>query len=209
VPAGAALQAADLQTVALRLPIELQGTAIAAAEEGQVVGRVASGPLHPGELLVRAQLGGRPAVPPGGGVIALPVGATSAAGGRIQVGDHVRIIATWNKGRDDARTRTVLPDAVVEDVTFAAPTALGGGGRADQATVSALSVVAPDPTAMEQLAAAKEDAALDVVWLAPPAPAGGVGPVHAAPTAVAAPTLAAGTTAAPRATPTVARASGG
>jgi Flp pilus assembly protein CpaB len=166
VPAGSALSAADLQTVSMRLPSELSGYALNAVDQNRVVGRVASEPLHPGELIGWAQLGGRPAIPPGGGVVAFPVNAASAANGRIQVGDHVRIVATWNKGRDDARTQTVLPDAVVYDVVLAPPSGLGSG-RADATTLSSLSIVVNDATTMEQLAAAKESAALDVVWLPP------------------------------------------
>src|SRR5262249_51323607 len=145
VPAGSTLQVADLQTVSMRLSVELAGFVLGAADRDRVVGRVTGEPLHLGELVGWVRLGGRPAISPGGGVVALPVSVASAANGRIQVGDHVRIVATWNKGRDDARTQTVLPDAVVYDVVLAPPGGLGSG-YADATSLSSLSVVVNDAT---------------------------------------------------------------
>lgn len=169
VPAGATLRSSDLTTVSFAIPHGLQGTIVPATERARVVGKVAAEELHPGGLVQAAQLDGRPAVPSGGGIVSLPVTAASAAGGRIQIGDHVRVIATWNRGRPDARTRTILPDAIVEDVQRAAPTRLGGGSAtaSGAAAITAVSVIVDDAPQMEQLVAAKEDAALDLVWLAP------------------------------------------
>jgi Flp pilus assembly protein CpaB len=166
LPAGAVIQPTDLTTVSLVVPAALSGGVVRGADRDQVIGKVTAEQLHARGLVQTAQLTGRPAVPPGGGIVALPVSASSAAGGRIQVGDHVRVIATWNRGRVDARTQTILADAIVEDVGRAPQAGLGASA---DAALSSVSVVVDDPALMEQLVAAKENAALDLIWLAPPA----------------------------------------
>lgn len=169
VPAGAAIRSEDLATVSFVVPSALSSVVVPASARDRLVGRVAAEKLHAGGLVQEAALTGRPAVPPGGGVVALPVSATSAAGGRIGIGDHVRVIATWNRTRDDAKTQTILADAVVEDVGRAPTSELGAAaaGGAGNGPIAFVSVVVNDPTEMEQVVAAKENAALDLVWLAP------------------------------------------
>ena len=171
IPAGAAIQPTALTTVSLTVPAALSGVVVRGADRDQVIGKVAAESLHAGGLVQVAQLTGRPTVPPGGGIVALPVTATSGAGGRIQIGDHVRVVATWNRGRDAARTQTILAAAVVEDVGRAPQASLGSSANASasDAAISSVSVVVDDPALMEQLVAAKENAALDLLWLAPPA----------------------------------------
>jgi Flp pilus assembly protein CpaB len=170
VPAGALIQSSDLTSVSFAVPAALRDTVVPVAERDQIIGRVAGEDLHAGGLVQRASLSGRPAVPPGGGIVALPVSATSAVGGRLQIGDHVRVVATWNRARDHARTETVLPDALIEDVGRAPATDLGAsvdGGPVDSA-ISYVSVIVNDSAEMERVVAAKENAALDLIWLAPP-----------------------------------------
>jgi Flp pilus assembly protein CpaB len=167
-PAGAAIQPDDLTTVSFAVPPELQGVVVTASDRRDVIGKVAAEAVHQGGLVQLVHLSGRPAVPSGGGIVALPVSATSAAGGQLRIGDHVRVIATWNRGRDDAKTETILPDAVVEDVGRSATTSLGDSSASSAgAAINWVSVVVTSSTDMEALVAAKENAALDLIWLAP------------------------------------------
>lgn len=169
VPPGAALQADDVAIVRMRLPPELAGSTILASDREQVAGQIASEPLHTGSLLNLAGLQGLPEVPVGGGVMAIPVKPESAVGGRIQVGDRVRIVATGPQGAESAKTETVLAETVVYDVGRAAPVGLGSTPGTAQATapIAYISVVVRSPEEMERLAFARERSALDVVWLPP------------------------------------------
>lgn len=169
VPPGATLQADDLVTVRMKLPSELAGAVVRSSDQEQVVGRVASESLHAGSLLILAGLQGLPEVPAGGGVMAFPVKPESAVGGRLQVGDRVRIVATGPQGAESAKTETILAEAVVYDVGRAVPVGLGTSPGTAQATapIAYISVVVRSPEEMEQLAFARERSALDVVWLPP------------------------------------------
>ena len=169
VAPGSTLQADDLTIVRMKLPPELAGAAIRSSDQEQVVGRVASEPLHAGSLVNLAGLQGRPEVPAGGGVMAIPVKPESAVGGQLQVGDRVRIVATGPQGAEAARTETVLAETVVYDVGRAAPVGLGSTPSTEQAAapIAYISVVVRSPEEMERLAFARERSALDVIWLPP------------------------------------------
>ncbi len=188
VAPGSALQADDLASVRMKLPPELASTAVRSGDREQVVGRVASEPLHAGSLLSLAGLQGLPEVPEGGGVMAIPVKPESAVGGHLQVGDRVRIVATGPQGAESPKTETVLAEAVVYDVGRAAPVGLGSTGSAQgtAAPIAYVSVVVRSPEEMERLAFARERSALDLVWLPPTGRA--VATPAAAPAAVPAPT---------------------
>ncbi len=169
VAPGEVLQAEDVSVVRLKLPPELATAVVPAAEGGQVVGRVASEPLHAGTLLSLEGLKGRPEVPPTGGVMAIPVKPESAVGGRIRVGDRVRVIATGPQGSDSARTETVLAEALVYDVGLSAPLGPLAATTSDRGngSIAYVSLVVNSPEEMERLAWAKEKAAVDLVWLPP------------------------------------------
>lgn len=96
----------------------------------RVVGQRLAEPVHAGIPLLEAQLAGPTEVVPGFQRVALPVGPEHAAGGRMNVGDTVRIYVTANRGKADARTVVGLEQAVVSAVGYqdVGLASLGTGG---------------------------------------------------------------------------------
>jgi Flp pilus assembly protein CpaB len=133
VPRGAVLSAADLEPQRVALPDAMATASLSASELPQVVGQRLAEPLHVGVPVLRAQLAAVGTVVPGYQRIALAVGPEHAAGGRVEVGDSVRVYVSQNRGKPDARTSVVLERTTVSAVGYEqAP--LGSGAGSDAAT---------------------------------------------------------------------------
>jgi Flp pilus assembly protein CpaB len=133
LPAGAALGAGDLAVAQVRVDDAMYRAAVPAGDLPGLVGRQLAEPAHARQLLTPAQVSARPPLAPDRMAVAVPVGPTSAAGGRLRPGDRVRVHLTTEKGTPAAHTTVVLEQAVVYDVGSderAGPVAVAGGGDA-------------------------------------------------------------------------------
>ena len=169
VPPGAALEPGDLAIIRLKVPPELAGSVVGSAEAESLLGRVASEPLRAGELLSIARLGGMPAVPPAGGIMAVAVKPETAVGGKIAIGDRVRVIVSLAGPSGEARSETILPEAVVHDIGRSAQLSLSSSGTGERAPapIATVSLIVRTPAEMERLAAAKAKGTIDLVLLPP------------------------------------------
>lgn len=146
LPAGTALAAGDLGTVALP---ESAVPAGALRAPGDAAGRVLAGPVRRGEPLTDVRLLGAGLVPPGG-LVAVPVRvAEPALPLLVRAGDRVDVLAASPDGGTAAR-------AVVSDVAVLAVP------DADGTAEGSLLVVAASPGAAGQLAAAAVSSRLSV-----------------------------------------------
>ena len=116
LPAGATLTSADLAVARVRVDDAIYGAAVPAEGLADLVGKQLAEPVHPQQLLVRAQLSAGPRLAPGQVALTIPVTAKTAAGGRIRIGDQVRLLVTRDKGKPESRTEVVLPRVTVFDV---------------------------------------------------------------------------------------------
>src|SRR5262249_56705771 len=91
---------------------------VPAACAPSVVGQPLAEPVHAGVPLLQAQLAGRTEVVPGFQRIAFPVGSEHAAGGRLNVGDSVRVYVTTDRGKPNAHTTLALDEAVISAVGY-------------------------------------------------------------------------------------------
>src|SRR5579859_348664 len=115
VPAGAALGRADLIAQPMQLPDAQARLAVTGDAIDRVVGRRLVGPAFRDQLLVWPELetAGQTELEPGHEAVTLAVRADTAASGALRKDDVVRVVATANKGRPDASSRTVLGSARV------------------------------------------------------------------------------------------------
>ena len=118
LPRGAAVTSSDFQPQRVALPDAMASASVPASALSRVVGQRVAEPVHAGIPLLEAQVAGPTEVVPGFQRVALPVGPEHAAGGRMNVGDTVRIYVTTNRGKADARTVVGLEQAVVSAVGF-------------------------------------------------------------------------------------------
>ncbi len=171
---GATLTAADLAVTYLRADQTVYGVALPAGAEDQLIGKALAGPVYAHQILVRAQLSSRPSLGAGQVAFSIPVTADSAAGGRLQPGDSVRIYATTAKDTPSARTSVVVDRATVLNVGYdpqlgtAGPTesTQDSSGSAAPAAVRSLTLVVTEQEA-QQLAFARWNGELDVALLPP------------------------------------------
>src|SRR5438067_714052 len=112
LPRGAAVTSSDFQPQRVALPDAMASASVPASALSRVVGQRVAEPVHAGIPLLEAQVAGPTEVVPGFQRVALPVGPEHAAGGRMNVGDTVRIYVTTNRGKADARTVVGLEQAV-------------------------------------------------------------------------------------------------
>ncbi len=170
LPAGATLTSGDLAIARVRVDDSLYQAAIQQASLSQIVGKQLAEPVHAQQLLVPAQVSSRPVIGPNDVAMTIPVGPSSAVGGRIRAGDSVRVIATLNKQKPDAKTSVVLDRARVYDVGYAqGVTSVTGAAPADPARTGQIAWItmllgADDAV---KLSEARWNGDLDVVLLPP------------------------------------------
>lgn len=173
LPAGAVLQAGDLAVIHLQADGQVEQTALAAADEGRLVGTALSAPVYAGEVLVRGQLSTRPVLGAGQVAFTVPLGQDSVVTG-IHAGDQVRVYVTLDKGKPDSKTVVVVDRATVQRVQENAQLTLGNAANSttqQPAPLSALTVLVSNDDA-ERLAQARWNGDLDVALLPPQPPAG-------------------------------------
>jgi pilus assembly protein CpaB len=173
-PAGATLAPGDLAVAHLRLDDAVYAAAVPAEQLASLVGRQLAEPVHARQLLVPAQVSTRPRLGPDQVALTIPVAPQTAVGGQLRPGDHVRVIATRDRGRPESRTEVVLGRALVYDVGRDDRGAvLGGvgdeGERARSGPLSSATLVVSQEEAV-RLAHARWNGDLDVALL-PPEPA--------------------------------------
>ena len=118
LPRGAIVTPNDFQPQRVALPDTMASATVPASALSRVVGQRLAEPVHAGIPLLEAQVAGPTEVVPGYQRVALPVGPEHAAGGRLNIGDIVRIYVTTNRGKPDARTVVGLEQAVVSAVGY-------------------------------------------------------------------------------------------
>jgi len=170
LPSGAILSASDLVVHRVRVDDSIYSAAVPGSDLNSLVGRQLAEPVHADQILARAQVAGKPAVPPGQEVLTVPVRADNAAGGRLQPGDVVQVLATVDAGKPDSHTDVILPNATVYDVGrdaqsaggvgSASGTSSGTGAGAGGAVTWASLIVTPDQAL--KVANARWNADLDV-----------------------------------------------
>jgi hypothetical protein len=130
--------------------------------------------IHAGVPLLQAQIAGQTDVVPGYQRIAFPVAPEHAAGGRLSIGDDVRVYVTADRGKSDARTSVALEDAVVsavgyQDAGLVASSNSDPGTQRSQGKLAWIEILVADANAgdfVQALAAGDPDVAV-----LPPAPA--------------------------------------
>lgn len=172
LPAGERLMAADLAVARVRVDEDMYRAAVPASEQSVVVGRQLAEPVHAQQMIVRAQLSGRPPLDQGQLALTIPVSAQTAVGGRLRQGDSVQVLLTVDKGKPEARTSVVIPWATVYEVghgeRLAAVNTAGGepSGRAAQGPISWVTLLVT-PEQSVQLAQAKWAGEVDLALLPP------------------------------------------
>lgn len=118
LPRGAVLAVGDLEPRRVPLPDTMADLALPAADQPQVLGQRLAEPLHAGVPLLRDQLSSATDVAPGYQRIAFPVGPEHAAGGRLGIGDTVRVFVSRDRGKPTATTTLALNHATVSGVGY-------------------------------------------------------------------------------------------
>lgn len=90
-------------------------------------------PVHAGVPLLQAQIAGQTEVVPVFQRIAFPVGSEHAAGGRLNVGDSVRVYVTTDRGKPSAHTTVALAQAVISAIGYQDVGLASTGGSSDTA----------------------------------------------------------------------------
>jgi Flp pilus assembly protein CpaB len=160
LPAGATLQASDLNITRARLDDPVFQAAYPRGSLNSVVGRQLAEPAHANQLLVRKQVSDRP--------LAIPVRSDAAAGGRVRASDAVAVIATDT--RRETAARIVLARVTVYEVGREQPSSFSTSSTSPATSnPGALSwislIVTPDQAV--QLAQARWSGDLDVALLPP------------------------------------------
>lgn len=190
---GDRIGAGDLGTEAVRADDALLSRLVPAAEAPDLVGQVVAANLGRGDPILAAQLRAV-AAPHGGRAMSFAIEESRAAGGAIDIGDRIDIVAV---DRDGA-VGYALVDAEVLDRRRADDGAPIRGGDseltltvgvdAEGARRLAAALAAGDVTVVRSTGAARIET---VVWFEPPAPA----PAESAVSASSAPSASAGASA--------------
>ena len=167
--AGAVLTAADLEVAQVRVDDDIYAAVVAGDELGTVLGSSLAEPAHARQILVQAQVSGRPRLAPDQLALTIPVSAASAAGGQLRAGDEVQVLLTRNSGKPEAETVVVLERVRVYDIGYDERTAIRA--TSEQVTPGTLAWLTLIVTAEQArvLAGARHNGELDVALL-PPAP---------------------------------------
>jgi hypothetical protein len=118
LPRGAVIAGDDFQPQRVALPEAMAQVVVPASGLSRVVGQRLAEPVHTGVPLLDLQLASDTQLVPGFQRVAFPVGPEHAAGGRLDVGDPVRVYVTTDRGKPDAHTVVALDRAVVSAVGY-------------------------------------------------------------------------------------------
>lgn len=172
IAAGQVIERGDLDLTQARLEGPLAALTFGEAELSTLVGSTAAAAIHPGELVVRPDLGSGPVIGPDQVAVTMPVQA-DAVYARLRRGDEVAVMATSDEGKPQSLTQALLERATVFEVAFeSSRVSLGGGGDSEQnGRLTNVTLLIPRSEA-ERVAHAVVNAELTLLLLAP-APADG------------------------------------
>jgi len=170
LPAGATVTDADVNISRARLDDPVYAAAFSRAMKSQVVGKQLAEPAHANQVLVRSQVSTRPRLDEGQMVVAIPVRADAAAGGRLRANDNVAVIAT--SSRSDGSSHVVLPRVTVYDVgrdsgsssISSSSTSNSSGSSSSSGALQWITLIVSQEQAV-QLAQARWSSDLDVALL--------------------------------------------
>jgi len=167
---GATLAPSDLAVAQAHLDDPVYNAAVPGESLDSLLGRELTEPVHAQQLLARAQVSGRSLLAADQMALTVPARPDTAAGGRMQPGDAVRVLATTvDKTAGEAHTRVVLERATVFDVgREQSSTSLGSAGAAaERSSRGAIATVTLAVTADQarELAEARRGGELDIALL--------------------------------------------
>ncbi len=164
---GQLIEAQDLALAEARLPEALAALAVPEAELVGVIGRIATGAIYAGEVVVRPDLGSGPVIGPGEMAVTIPV-PDDAVFARLRRADRVAVMATYDADQPDSRTVTLLRRATVYAVALeSSRVSLGGGGSDPEAGEPTNVTLVIQGTEAERVAHALVNAELTLLLLAP------------------------------------------
>ena len=132
VEPGGVIGPGDLAVAEARLPAGLDRLSFAGADLPALAGLTAMGPLVPGELVIRPDLGRGPVIAADELAVTIPV-SDDAVHARLRRGDLVAVMATTDAGQPESRTEALLERATVYAVDLeAGRVSLGGGGAGEE-----------------------------------------------------------------------------
>lgn len=154
LPAGATVRVADVRTAELAGDGAVLDRVVPERQLGGVVGRRLASPVAAGVPLPRAALAAR-ARTTSAFTLAVPV--VRAVGGAVQPGDRVTVLATFDAGGGQARTRVVARNLQVQAV------GPGGGSLGRGEDTIPVTVALPDPSRASTLALANDSATISLL----------------------------------------------
>jgi hypothetical protein len=116
LPADHVLTPGDFRITRIHASADTLAGLVVATKGSPPVHRVLRFPVAEGGLVATSTLGG---VASRGREITVPIGSDHALGGALEVGDRVDILASFDKGTEDAKTLTIASGAQVVDVVHA------------------------------------------------------------------------------------------
>lgn len=170
LPVGTMLGPRDVIEAQVRMDDTLYAVVLPSSLATELVGRQLVEPVHARQILVQAQIGNGPLLKPDEVAMSISVKNESAAGGKIRVGDTVRVIATANKSQPNSQTSIVVDRATVygvgRDERVGAISSSGDTARDSNGPLTSLTLIVTADQAL-QVAIAKHGGELDVVLLPP------------------------------------------
>jgi Flp pilus assembly protein CpaB len=175
---GTRLSAADVAVARVHVDEAIYRALVPAAEQASIMGKLLSQPLSAHQPLARTHVSSRSALASDQLAMTIPIAAVHAAGGRIQPGDAVQVLATFARGRPESSTLVVLPRVLVHAVEYderlavmsASTSSATGtdsvGGRSASGRLTAVTLAVTQDQAL-RLAQAKWNGDLDVALLPP------------------------------------------
>jgi hypothetical protein len=118
LPRGSVIASGDFVPERVALPESMAPLVAPAGAAPDLVGQRVSETVHAGVPLLEGQLATQTEVVPGFQRISFPVGSEHAAGGRLSIGDSVRVYVTTDRGKPQAQTRVALDRATVSAVGY-------------------------------------------------------------------------------------------
>jgi Flp pilus assembly protein CpaB len=183
LPAGVPLGADDVVVSRLAVDDTVYNAALPGDALESVAGRALSTPAYAGQVLVRAQLqpADRPLLGPDQVALTIPARPDNTVA-TLAAGDHVQVLAAFDKGKPTARTEVVLADAPVFRVGRGdaalrpaagpgGPTLVGAPGADPQTgPISSVTLVVPTGEPAAALTSAAASADLQIGLLPGPRP---------------------------------------
>jgi Flp pilus assembly protein CpaB len=133
LPRGSVIAGGDFVPERVALPESMARLVAPAAAAPGLLGQRLAETVHAGVPLLEGQLAGQTEVVPGFQRISFPVASEHAAGGRMSIGDSVRVYVTADRGKPGARTGLALDRATVSAVGYQDTGLASSGSSSDVA----------------------------------------------------------------------------